>query len=306
MSILNSVDAIFVDPGRVDLDHSLNDAWVFGEHIIEAPEIAHGARFASERRVASVVIVDWVIEPRRSFDILFGRIDLDRVCVIGVLQPRKICSRSVALTRKPRIDRAAVHSAAALVRIVRDASVRTVAFAFTFRKMDDVGRMVYDDIHVDLHSALVRSINEGLEVAICSEMRVDGRKIGNPISMISGALMAGEALDRLVLEDRREPDCGRAKILDVTQSAGQTLKVAPMIVTLVGRIEACDAPIARKTAPIVGGIAVLETVGHDEVYDFVLRKPGAELRQICTGNRLRGDGLHRHDCQTEHNERVPR
>ena len=72
-----------------------------------------------------------------------------------------------------RIDRLHLDAAAALVGIVGDAAVRAVALPFALGELDHVGGVVDDDVHVDLHAARVGRVDEGLEVGVGPEMRID-------------------------------------------------------------------------------------------------------------------------------------
>src|SRR3546814_7715311 len=61
-----AIDSEPVDPRSVDLDHSRHDARIFGHHVIEPDEIAHRRAFAREGRIAAIVVIDRIVEPRRS------------------------------------------------------------------------------------------------------------------------------------------------------------------------------------------------------------------------------------------------
>ena len=77
--------------------------------------------------------------------------------------------------------------------------------------------MIDDDVHVDFQSARVRGSDERCHIGIRAEMGIDVREISDPIAMITGALDAGRSLHRLVLENGTQPDCRRAKPLDVIE-----------------------------------------------------------------------------------------
>ena len=74
--------------------------------------------------------------------------------------------------------------------------------------------------------ARMRRIDEGLEVGVGAEMRIDAREVGHPIAVIARAFLPRRALHRLVLEDRRQPDRRRAEPLDIVEPLGQALEVA--------------------------------------------------------------------------------
>src|SRR3546814_9542329 len=65
-----TVDLIAVDPVAINVDETLDDARVFGHQIVEPDEIAHRRAFAGEGRIAAIVIIDRVVEPRRNLDVL--------------------------------------------------------------------------------------------------------------------------------------------------------------------------------------------------------------------------------------------
>src|SRR5438067_2051456 len=92
-----AVDAIFVDPGTVDLDHPTDDARMLGEHVVEADEIAHGAGFTAERAVAAVVIVEGIVEPGWTLDVLLCWRNFDGVGVVRIRQPGEVRWAPVAL-----------------------------------------------------------------------------------------------------------------------------------------------------------------------------------------------------------------
>ena len=205
-----AVDAIFGDPAAIDVDHSAHDARILGEDIVEADEVAHGARLATESAVAAVVVIDRIVEPGRAFDAPLGRRHAHRVGVVRVLEPGEVGATAVALAGEAGIDRRAIDAAAPLVRVIGNASVRAFVFAGAFLEIDDIRRVVDDDVHVELHAAGVDRVNQRLEVGVRSEMRIDSGKVGDPIAVVAGALLSRRALHRLVLEDRSDPDGGRA------------------------------------------------------------------------------------------------
>src|SRR3546814_4817799 len=59
-----AVDLIAVDPVAINVDETLDDAGIFGHQIVEPDEIAHRRAFAGEGRIAAIVIIDRVVEPR--------------------------------------------------------------------------------------------------------------------------------------------------------------------------------------------------------------------------------------------------
>src|SRR3546814_6828447 len=67
-----SIDPEPVYPLSVDLDHSRHDARIFGHHVIEPDEIAHRRAFAREGRIAAIVVIDRIVEPRWHLHIALG------------------------------------------------------------------------------------------------------------------------------------------------------------------------------------------------------------------------------------------
>jgi hypothetical protein len=142
------------------------------------------------------------------------------------------------------------------------------------------------DHHVEVHlqPELVRARDEGREVLLGAEMRVDRREVADPVAVVGGA----RSLHGLLPERRRHPDRGEAERLDPGEprarraAAGQPAEVAAVEPAVVGRVEAGDATRAGPSAAIVVGIAVRVAVGHDEIDP--LRSDRA------AGGRLREDG----------------
>ena len=135
------------------------------------------------------------------------------------------------------------------------------------RVADHVGRVVGDDVEVDLHPPAVGGVDERAQVLVRAEVRVDLGEVGDPVAVVAGALVLG--LDGLVLEARREPDRVRAEPADVVDPVQQALQVAAVVVAACRRVEAGDRLLRRQAAVVVRRVAVLEAVGHDEVEGLV-------------------------------------
>jgi hypothetical protein len=141
------------------------------------------------------------------------------------------------------------------------------------------------DIQVQLHAAGMNGLREGMHVRVGAEMRIDVRKIGDPVAVIAGGLVARRALHRFILEDWGEPYRGRAKPLNVVQARNEALQIAAVIEAFGSRIESCDQPSALETAAVIGRIAILEPVGQEEINDFVGRRAFAIIRRrLRTGS----------------------
>ena len=65
-------------------------------------------------------------------------------------------------------------------------------------------------------------------------------------------------------------DRGRAEPLNVIEPCGQAAQIATVIKTLVRGIEARNQPVTGEATQVIGGIAILEAIGQQEINDFVL------------------------------------
>ena len=115
----------------------------------------------------------------------------------------------------------------------------------------------------------MRGVDEGAELFSRPQMGIGAREIGNPIAVIGRRLLARPALHGLVLEDRRQPDGGHAKALDVVQLRRESGQVAAMIEAARGGVEAMIQPIARYPAAVIGRIRILEAIRHHKIDDFI-------------------------------------
>ena len=277
-----TVDPEPVDPAAEDIDHPGKHARMLGRQIVEPREIAVDRAFAPPLAVAAIMVVDRIVEPCGHFDVPLrlghhGGVGEAR---IGQLGP--VFWAVIIVAREVRVDPLTLGPAKGGKRIVRLAAIGIVAA----RILDHVGGVVGDDVHIDLHPARVRRIDEGLEFGIGAQMRVDRGEVGHPIAVVARALVTRRALHRLVLEDRREPDRGDAEPLDIVELLGQALQIAAVVEAAMGRVVAAFEPVRRIAAGIVGRIAIGEAVGQDEVDHLVLRQALAR----CGGWLLRERG----------------
>ena len=203
-----AVNAVVVDPGAKNLNHAFHDARIFGHDIVEADKIAARGAFAVERGVAAVMVIKRVVEPIRPLYVLFAFRHGHRIGVVGIGEARKICFALNPVAEEAVIDRRPVHTALARIRIVRRRAVRTLHLLGAFLVFDDVGRVVDDDVHVELHAPGMNRIDQLLELGIGPEVRIDVGEIGDPVAVIAGRFIARIALHRLVLEHRGEPHRG--------------------------------------------------------------------------------------------------
>jgi len=183
------------DPRLVDVDHALDDRGMLGEEVVEAEEIAVERVLAHERRVAAVVVERDVVEPARDLELLLVLLQDGRVreARLGVERGERARSCEVAI-----VERVAIGVAIGLLVLGDVGLTRALLVA------DHVGRVVGDDVEVDLHAALVRRVDQGLEVVVAAQVRIDLREVGDPVAVVAGALVL--RLHRLVLEARGQPD----------------------------------------------------------------------------------------------------
>jgi hypothetical protein len=74
--------------------------------------------------------------------------------------------------------------------------------------------VVGDDVEVDLHPLGMRAVDQGTQIGVAAEVRVDLGEVGDPVAVVARRRAVFQ-LDRLVLEARREPDRRGAEALDV-------------------------------------------------------------------------------------------
>ena len=250
-----------VDPLLVDVDEAVHHGGVLGHQVVEADEVAERDRLALPCRVAAVVVQRRVVEPGRHLEVgVFGRHrrrvgearrrveggEGGRVCA-GVVARLECGARRVEVGRRLLVD------------------VRVLALFV----VDHVGRVVGDDVEVDLDVLGVRLGDERLELGVRAEVRVDLGEVGDPVPVVAGAHVGTLTLHRAVLEARGEPDRRGAEAVDVVELVAQAREVAAVVEALVGRVEARREAIAGEPALVVGGVAVGESVGHDEVEHLV-------------------------------------
>ena len=222
-----TVDTKPVDPDLVDLDKTFDYARIGSGEIVKANKIAHHRILALERRVAAIVIILDVVHPCRDFYVLFGSRNDGRI---------------------------------SLVRIVGAIAVGARAFR-AFCILDDIGAVVGDDVHIDLHPALVRRIDERFEFGIGAEMRVYGSEIGHPIAVIARRFLTLATLHRLVLENRRKPDRGGTHALNIIEPFDQPRQIPAVEKAFVRRVEAGLHLVALKAAFVISDVAIFKTVG---------------------------------------------
>ena len=213
-----TVDAEPVNPASEHLDQSSDDPRVLSIEIVESGEIAIGRAFAIPFTVAAIVVPDRVVEPGRNLDAFFGLGNRHLIGKIRVGEARIIGGTAIAVAVEAGIDRRTVGPAATLIRIVCDRAVAACLDRAALI-LNHVCSVIGDDVHIDLHATRMRRIDQGLEVGIGAEMRINLGEIGHPIAVITGRFLARRTLHRLVLENRRDPDGGDAHALQIINPA---------------------------------------------------------------------------------------
>lgn len=72
----------------------------------------------------------------------------------------------------------------AVLRQVRERALGQVVVGLLL-VVDDVGRVVGDDVEEDLHALGVRLGDEGLKVLVGAEVRVDLGEVGDPVAVVA-------------------------------------------------------------------------------------------------------------------------
>ena len=290
VDVLRGVDAEAVDlvgpnPVTPDACEAVDHERLLGEDVVEAEEVSllEAARRAGrEVDVAAIVVPRHVVQPCRSLERPLLR-EHDRLArLVAGGEARKPLASRIAL-RRVRLA-----LAVAVRRLLRRAVARPTG------EQDDVRRMVDDDVEVDLQPEAVRAVDEGREVGIRPEVRVDPREVEPPVAVVGGAV----ALHRLLDDDGREPDGGEAEILHareprsrVVTHTGQPLQVAAVVPADVRGVVARHRPAAARSPAVVRRVAVRVAVGHHEVDALVReRRVGRWLRErIALGAARRCD-----------------
>ena len=255
-----------VDPLLVDVAHPLDDLGPLGEQVVEPGEVAVGRGLTGEGRVTAVVVHQRVVEPGRGL----------RGGVVTVEEGRVRERGRRVHRREGLVDVVTVVEGGAVGLLVGRGLLRDV-LVLAALVVDDVRGVVGDDVEEDLHPLGVRGVDQLLHVGVGAEVRVDLGEVGDPVAVVAGALLAGGALHRLVLEARGEPDGRRAHALDVVEPGRDALEVTPVVEPLGGGVEARAQRSTGEPAAVVGGRAVGEPVGHDEVEPLAGQR-GAQRR----------------------------
>ena len=232
-----TVDGEIVDPLAVDVDEALHDPGIFREEVVEPGKVAVGRALALVRGLTAIVVPAGIVQPVRSLHMFLALGDVGRVGVVRTHELGEVLRRLVRtiVALEAVIDGRAIDAQMTGVREVALAAVVAVA-PLALPELDDVGGVVGDDVEIDLHPPRMRCVHQALEIRPRAEMRIDVGEVGDPVAVIARALLAGRALDRLVLEDRPQPDRRDAQPLDVVKARQDALQIAAVVEPLAGRI----------------------------------------------------------------------
>ena len=265
-----AVNVEVLDPALVDVRHALDHSRVLREEVVEAGEVAEEGVFPGIGGVSAVVVHRHVVEPGRVLGCLLALCEHRRVGEGGVgaqggesVGPRDVAGAegvafAVLVGRGVRAD--VGHPVAAVVA-------------------DDVRGVVGDDVEVDLEAAVVGCADGVLHRLVAAEVRVDVLEVRDPVAVVAGGLVL--CLHGLVGERGSDPDGVNAKALDVVELVLESFEVSALVVARIGGVVAADLRVAAEAAVVIGGIAVVEAVGHDEV-------EGVAGGSLCS---CRGDGV---------------
>ena len=163
------------------------------------------------------------------------------ICVAYVLEVL-VGPTSWSVTQEPWIDGLVIMALGRLPRKVAYGSILTqFTIAVVLDVVVDIGSLLHDHIHVDLHIQRVRFVHELLVELVRAEMRIYVREVEWPISVKRRA----SPLHRLVLQNRCGQDCRRAERLDVRQAHNRAGQIAAVVVPRIRWIESGRVTIAR-------------------------------------------------------------
>ncbi len=250
-----AVDAEVPHPALVDPLHAPYDLGPLGPQVVEPGEVAVGGALTGEGGVAPVVVHRRVVEPRRDLDVLLRRGDGRGA--------REGAGADLGEVPSP-VRVVGVVEGLAVLRQIREGALGEVVVGLLL-VVDDVRRVVGDDVEVDLHALGVGLVDEGLEVLVGAEVRVDLGEVRDPIAVIARRGVRAVALYWLVLEDRSHPEGSGTQALDVVEPLDQALEVAALVEALVGGVVSGGEAGAGQAALVVARVTVGETVRQHEV-----------------------------------------
>ena len=117
--------------------------------------------------------------------------------------------------------------------------------------------VIGNDIEKHFHVQLVCRGDEIPIVLQSAEMGIDGVEIDGAVAVI--------ILSSAIFDDGREPHSGDAEIFQISEMILHAAQIAAVPSARLGAIVGAG----KFRGFIVGGIAVGETVGHDEIEDVV-------------------------------------
>src|ERR1700730_18472343 len=71
-----AIDPIAIDPRAIDVDETLYDPRALRHQVIQPAEIAKLGGFSLEGRIAAVVLINGIVQPRRHFDVFLSLRDV--------------------------------------------------------------------------------------------------------------------------------------------------------------------------------------------------------------------------------------
>ena len=126
---------------------------------------------------------------------------------------------------------------------------------------EEIGGVIDDDVLHQIHAGRVDRVRQPLVVVERAEMAVHFQKILCPVTVVATRLCV--RVPPQIGYRRCDPDCGRAQAAYVCQLLLDSLEITTVVLGIARRIEFAGAQI------VVGGIAVTEAIGHQEVDDLV-------------------------------------
>ena len=277
------VNAITVDPAAKNIDHPRNNFGMLGHKIVETDKVAHRRTLIAESGVAPIVIKRNVIEPCRHFDRRFVLLNERCVGISRIGQLCEVCCSLHLIAREPGIDCRTRKLATPLIRVISPRPVSTAAL-WALAVGNHVGRVIGNDIHINLDATRMCCIDEGFHVGISAKMWINRCKIGYPVTVIARRFTAWPTLHGLVLEDGTQPDCGHAHALNIIEPRGQAFQIAAIEKCFRRRIITRFQPVPCKATAIVRPVTIFEPVGQHEIHDFIF---GQARAIIGCGRRTR-------------------
>ena len=134
--------------------------------------------------------------------------------------------------------------------------------------------MVVDHVEQHLDAALVGLFDQGLEVGLAAETRVQAFEVVDPVAVealvpeFRQARRLRHLAAGLLQLYRVDPQRGDAQVLELVELLRQALQVAAVPA----------AGVAQIDARVVAGITIGEAIDEHEVQHFVA--PGVELRRL--------------------------